>query len=72
MITKYTIKDLKKALEYMELKLVASVVGLEIDEMGRMHISAYDNSSNHVKITIYRCDGQDGTKMPDITKTERL
>lgn len=70
---KYTIKDLKKALEHMESKLQAVSVHLEQDDLGRLKISAYDISQNHVLITVYKSnDENNSTKMPEITRTERL
>lgn len=70
---KYNIKDLKKALDYMESKLQAVCVHLEQDDLGRLKFGAYDISQNHVLITVYKSnDSDNSTKMPEITRTERL
>lgn len=69
----YKIKDLKKAIEHMESKLQAVSIQIEQDENGRLKFNAWDISKNHVLITVYRNDEENnGTKMPEITKTERL
>lgn len=72
-VLSYNIKDLKRAIEYMETKLTAVQVNLEQDDLGRLKFGAHDISKNHVEITVYKNneDGE-GTKMPEITKTERL
>lgn len=72
-MNKFTVKDIKKALDYMENKIQATAITLEIDDNGRLKLGAHDISSNHVLITVYRSnDDEIGTKFPDITKTERL
>lgn len=71
-MNKYTIKDLKKALDYMENKIQAASITLEMDDNGRLKFGSHDISSNHVLITVYRSNDEGSTKMPDITKTERL
>lgn len=72
-MNKYNIKDLKKAIEYMESKLQALSVQIEQDDNGRLKFGNHDISANHVLITVYRTN-EDGiaTKMPEITKTERM
>lgn len=69
----YNIKDLKRALEYLETKLQSITVNLVQDDFGRLKFGAHDISKNHVEITVYKNDPDNlGTKMPEITKTERL
>jgi hypothetical protein len=71
-VNKYTIKDLKKALDHMENKVQASAITLEQDDHGRLKLGAHDISSNHVLITVYKSNEEGSLKFPDITKTERL
>lgn len=71
-MNKYTIKDLKKALDYMENKVSATSIVLEVDDHGRLKFGAHDISTNHVLITVYRSNDDESTKMPDITETRRL
>lgn len=69
----YNLKDIKKALEYVETKLSAVSLQIEQDDRGRLNFSSYDISKNHVLITIYRNNEEnEGTKMPEITTTTRL
>lgn len=71
-MNKYSIKDLKRALEYMETKLGAVSVILEQDDYDRINLGAFDISANHVKVTVYKNNGDTPTKMPEIVRTERL
>lgn len=72
-MNQYNLKDIKKALEYVETKLSAVSLQIEQDDRGRLNFSSYDISKNHVLITIYRNNEEnEGTKMPEITRTERL
>lgn len=72
-MNQYNVKDIKRALDYLETKLQAVQINLNQDEHGRLHFSSYDISKNHVLITVYKNDeDNNGTKMPEITKTERL
>lgn len=71
-MNQYTIKDLKKALDYMENTLKVNIINLDVDDYGRMKISAHDISSNHVQITVYKANDTDSTKMAEITETRRL
>lgn len=69
----YNIKDIKKAIDYMESKLQAVSIQIEQDDMGKLKFNAWDISKNHVLITVYKNDDDNlGTKMPEIQKTERL
>lgn len=72
-MNQYNLKDIKKALEYVETKLSAVSLQIEQDDRGRLNFSSYDISKNHVLITIYRNNEEnEGTKMPEITTTTRL
>lgn len=72
-MNQYNIKDIKKALDYMETKLQAISIQIDQDENGRLKFNCWDISKNHVLITVYKNDEDNsGTKMPEITKTERL
>lgn len=72
-MNKYNIKDLKKAIEYMESKIQATSVQIEQDDKGRLQFGNTDISANQVLITVYRSNEDNiATKMPEITKTERL
>lgn len=67
----YAIKDIKKALDYLESKFKTLKVNLEIDDMGRISFSTTDVDANSVKITVYQNDSA-GTKFPEIQETRRL
>lgn len=69
---KYSIKDLKRAIDYIENKLNAMSIQIEQDDNGRLKLGAWDISQNHVLITVYKSNDEISTKMPEITKTERL
>lgn len=56
----------------METKLAAVSLQIEQDENGRLKFNAWDISKNHVLITVYKNNDEVTTKMPEITKTERL
>ena len=73
-MNKYTIKDLLKVLNYMQDKVKAAVVGIEIDQdNGRLKVSSFDPSSQHIVITVYRSGKDDeATLMPEITETRKL
>lgn len=66
---KFSIKDLKRSLEYMESKVGAVDANIEFDDRERLKIKGTDPSGNHVEITIYVSETK---KMPDITETRRL
>jgi hypothetical protein len=72
MNNQYNIKDVKKAIEYMEVKLGAVSLQIEQDDKGRLNFNAWDISKNHVLITVYKNNDENTTKMPEITRTERL
>jgi hypothetical protein len=68
-MTKFNVKDLEKALEYMKNKVYAVQIGLEFDDRNRLMIQTNDMSANQVTITVYAAEA---AKMPEITETKRL
>lgn len=72
MINQYSVKDLKKALQHLEDKYKTVNVGLETDDMARLHLKITDISGNGVDITIYRSNDESCTKFPEITFTQRF
>jgi hypothetical protein len=71
-MNRFSIKDLKKALNYFEEKFKTVNVDLEVDDMCRLHLSTNDLEANHVQITIYRSNDEVYTKMPELTETKRF
>ena len=68
MMSKYSITDILKAVEYFKKEGNADV-SIEIDPRNRLVMTAGDSSGNIVYITIYMSES---STMPTVTKTVRL
>lgn len=67
----YSVKDLQKALNYLDDKYKSLTVNIEINDLGQITFSITDISANSVKIIVYK-NSEEGTKMPEILEMRRL
>ena len=67
----YSVKDLLKALKYLEEKYKTINVNMEINDLGQVTFSITDSNANSVKIIVYK-SSEDGTKYPEIMEMRRL
>ena len=71
-MTKYSIKDIERTMQYFKDKASASVIAIEIDDMHRVRLSTSDSSANQIIVTVYPTNTEESLKMPEITETRRL
>ena len=68
-MNKYTVNDIEKGLTYLKKNCQSTYVIIEIDPLGRLLLKGSDLSGNAITITVYN---EFATKMPEVSKTERL
>lgn len=66
---KYQLKDIEKALTYIQKECNDVYVRIEFSELGNMSVWCTDRKGDSVKITIFDEAVQ---KFPEIAKTQRL
>ena len=70
MASNFDIKEIEMALNYMKKRTQATAVRLDVDDMGRLIMSATDVSACDVRITLY--NNGPGAKMAEVSETKRL
>lgn len=65
-------KDLIKALEYINKNGSPSNIKVDLDNNGHFTMKYYTDLSGHVVITLYEMLEQGASKMPEVTRTDRL
>jgi hypothetical protein len=65
-------KDLQKAVEYIKKNGDPAEIKVDFDIKGNFRIQYYTDLSGQVNITLFEMLEKEASKMPEVTRTDRL
>ena len=69
---KFSVDDIKLAMDYMAAHCPSSSVGVFSGDLGKLVFTSTDRHGIEIEITVYQVYGDEAAKMATIKKTDRL